>query len=318
MQKQRLSSPGAYIPASLLPMIDKAALASCDALDGLRDGLIQNPGRCTFKPAALLCNPDTTTDCLTREQVQDTHDVSLAGARCERPRAVPRHADQRSCRSARSDFVDHRRHHAGSGSAAHALGQRSNKTPIGWKYAHEVLANWLGLGPQATIDVFEVNPRTGVVGAAALRRFEQSFAGINTYDPSALSIRKMIMYHGFSAPAISPYRSVMFYEQFARLQGGYAKAKHSLRLFMVPGMHHCGSGPGPDSFDTLTALEAWAEHEAAPNGIIATATAPGATKRSMPLYMFPQQATYRGSGEVNTAVNWACTDNQALLEPAAP
>jgi len=75
---------------------------------------------------------------------------------------------------------------------------------------------------------------------------------------------------GISDPIISPYRTIWYYRDLAQLYGGYRERQEQVRLFMVPGMEHCTNGVGPNKFDTITALESWVEHGAAPDGIIAT------------------------------------------------
>jgi feruloyl esterase len=197
-------------------------------------------------------------------------------------------------------------------------GPEPTKSPAGWNMARETLTYWLGGGPSARMEDYDVNPQTGIVGAAALQQLDSTFAEAMPSDPAKLlpfaqQGRKMIMYHGYSDPRITPFRTSLFYGEFAKLRGGYAKAQTNVRLFMVPGMYHCVGGPGPTHFDTLTALENWVEHATPPDGIIAT-TSPEMTKRSMPLCMFPEQAEYRGAGEVTDAANWSCTSNRRLLE----
>ena len=83
---------------------------------------------------------------------------------------------------------------------------------------------------------------------------------------------------------------------------------------MVPGMQHCGGGRGPNTFDTLTALETWVEHGTAPDSIMATHVTAGVVDRSMPLCTFPQQARYHGRGNVNDAASWSCSPEPALLK----
>jgi hypothetical protein len=113
---------------------------------------------------------------------------------------------------------------------------------------------------------------------------------------------KVIHYHGGSDPRISPFRSTWYYEQLASLHGGYGPTQDSVRLFIVPGMGHCGGGVAPNSFDTLQALHNWVTKGVAPEGIVARAT----NGRTMPLCKFPEAATYSGSGDVNLAANWTC------------
>ena len=130
--------------------------------------------------------------------------------------------------------------------------------------------------------------------------------------------RKLLVYHGFSDPALPAFRTIRHYEALARRASGFDKLRENMRLFMAPGMHHCGGGPGPNLFDTLSALEKWVENSMAPNAIPATHFVNNnpalGVDRTMPLCAFPEEAQYRGSGDVNSAANWACTSNQRLLE----
>ena len=315
VQKAQLSSPAAYIPASLLPAVDRAVRAACDATDGVKDELIQNPARCNFKPEAMQCKAGQSTDCLSGAQAATLRayitPLRDSGGRVVYPGmsvsdlAGPRGMPAWTSASAPPDM-------------AKPLTPFGATPPAGWTFAREVLTYWFGLGPTARMEDFGVDPTRNTVTDAALRQMDTVFADGMTRDPSKLKTfvaqgRKMIMYHGLSDPAITPFRTMQFYEEFARTQKGYAKAQESVRLFMVPGMQHCSGGPGPDSFDTLSALENWVEHGIGPDGIIATATAPGATKRTMPLCMFPETAVYRGAGDVNDAGNWSCTANTGML-----
>ncbi|TMQ27190.1 MAG: tannase/feruloyl esterase family alpha/beta hydrolase [Candidatus Rokuibacteriota bacterium] len=131
--------------------------------------------------------------------------------------------------------------------------------------------------------------------------------------------RKMLVYHGYSDPALPPFRTVKYYEDLADITPGHLqRLQDSVRLFMVPGMQHCGGGPGPNVFDTLTPLEQWVEHGQAPESIPAihfvnNDPAQG-IDRTMPLCKFPEQAEYRGRGDVNEAANWSCTHNRRLLQ----
>ena len=324
MQKAQLASPAAYIPATVLPMIDKAVMAQCDALDGVKDGLIQNPARCDFKPETLQCRSGATTDCLSEAQVATLRTylapVRDAGGRLVYPGATvsdlsgPRSMQASTVGATPPDFSNPQA----------PWGTDPEKSPAGWNMARETLTYWLGLGPTARLEDVDVDPKTGIVGTPTLGKVDKTFADAMTRDPKRLlpfvqQGRKMILYHGSSDPRITPFRTSMFYEEFAGLRGGYAKAQENVRLFMVPGMFHCSGGPGPSQFDTLAALEDWVEHGTPPDGIMAT-TAPDMPKRSMPLCMYPEQAEYKGAGDVNDGANWSCTPNRRLLEtsPAAP
>jgi feruloyl esterase len=156
--------------------------------------------------------------------------------------------------------------------------------------------------------------------------------------------RKMILYHGFSDPLVSPYRTIWFYRELAELGGDfderseardrdrdrdrgrdlfdrgrdrdrdasdrdYAEIQENVRLFMVPGMGHCSGGTSPNSFDTLETLANWVENGIAPEALPASNASTG---RSMPLCKFPEQASYIG-GPVNLASSWTCNPHDRRL-----
>ena len=122
---------------------------------------------------------------------------------------------------------------------------------------------------------------------------------------------KVIWYHGGSDSLITPFRSFWFYEQLASLHGGYGSTQDSVRMFIEPGMGHCGGGSTqtPNSFDTLQALHTWVTTGVGPEAIKATAT----NGRTMPLCKFPEEASYSGSGDVNLAANWTCNASDTRM-----
>jgi feruloyl esterase len=132
----------------------------------------------------------------------------------------------------------------------------------------------------------------------------------------------MIMYHGFSDGWITPFTTIQYYRALAGLAGGYDQIQEGARLFMVPGLYHCSGGPGPNTFDTLTALENWVEKDTAPEGIVATKyvndTPAQGVSRTMPLCKFPEMASYSGSGDVNDAASWTCPPNDHSLLKIGP
>jgi feruloyl esterase len=160
---------------------------------------------------------------------------------------------------------------------------------------------------------------------AAVRAADaKTAAALNATDPdlSRFAARggKLILYHGWNDPAISPLNTIAYYEQ-VQAKMGAAKAADFVRLYMVPGMGHCAGGPGASSFGQLglttakgpeygifDALEKWTEHNAAPDSIIATKYA-AAKKVEMtrPLCPYPQQAKYNGNGNPNDSASFTCT-----------
>lgn len=138
---------------------------------------------------------------------------------------------------------------------------------------------------------------------------------------------KLIIYHGLADSLVPPAQTVAFYERQARNMGGLDKLQRSTRLFMAPGMMHCGGGAGPDVFNSMSnglppppesspnddlfaALLAWADRGDEPKRVVATKFAtgrPGTLELQRPLCPYPQIARYRGSGSTNAAQNFVCT-----------
>ena len=147
--------------------------------------------------------------------------------------------------------------------------------------------------------------------ATDVARAEEADGGtLNALDPNLTAFiargGKLIQYHGWSDPQISPGASVQYYDQVVKARGGADKVHGAYRLFMAPGMAHCGGGEGPNSFDMMTALEQWVEKGVAPDRIIASRQENGTTSRTRPLCPYPQLATYSGMGSTDEAANFTC------------
>ena len=140
---------------------------------------------------------------------------------------------------------------------------------------------------------------------------------LDAVDPNLLPLKqrgaKLIVYHGWSDPDISPLNSINYYESVVTRVGGTKSREQALsdtqdffRLFMAPGMQHCTGGPGPSRFDMLSVLEQWVEHGVAPQQVVAAHVTNGVTDRTRPLCPYPQIAAYKGSGSTDEAGNFAC------------
>jgi feruloyl esterase len=310
VQKATLAVPGAHIAPDLLPALDKRVTALCDALDGAKDGLVQDPSRCPVRAKDLICKPGESQACLTPEQAAllEAYNSALRDAR---GRAV----------YPGWPITDL----AGPGaSVSYTFGQSppdltNPKAPWGdekgapraWALGYETLAYYLGEGPSADPSKVDIDPRTKVAGDALLKRIHDTMDGGDTYDTARLApfVRqggKLILYHGASDPSIPAERTVRFYQELTERLGGAAKTQDNVRLFLVPGMHHCGGGVGPDRFDTLSALEAWVEQGQAPAAIPASTAPNAAAPHKLPLCPYPQQARYAGVGDMADPANWRC------------
>lgn len=124
---------------------------------------------------------------------------------------------------------------------------------------------------------------------------------------------KLIMYHGWIDQLIFAQNSIDYYQSVVAAMGGVAQTDDFFRLFMVPGMQHCGDGPGPNVFDALVALEQWVERDIAPDRIIASHLAGGVVDRRRPLCPYPQVAVYDGDGNMNAPENFVCQTPRSLF-----
>jgi feruloyl esterase len=144
-----------------------------------------------------------------------------------------------------------------------------------------------------------------------LAKAEESLRGLLTaIDPHSINAfvgrgGKLLTYQGWSDQDIAPLASVNFYKA-ATSAIGDAKASSSLRLFMVPGMGHCGGGEGPNTFDMMPPLEQWVEKGQAPTRVVASHSTNGKVDRTRPLCSYPQVARYTGTGSTDDAANFTC------------
>jgi feruloyl esterase len=117
---------------------------------------------------------------------------------------------------------------------------------------------------------------------------------------------KMILYHGWTDTNITPAATVDYFKRVEDQMGGAAPAAQSVRLFMVPGMNHCGGGDGPNVFNMVSALEHWVEDGKAPDQVLASHLTDGKVDRTRPLCPYPRTAHYVGTGDPNDAANFVC------------
>lgn len=329
LAKQQLS-PATYIPATLLPAVDAAVNASCAKTDGVDDGLIQNPAACAFDPYSLVCKPGQEAGCLSTGQADTLNAYFTATRNTFGSLVYPGFSVSNLATSSTGP-------RAGGGAdvwttglvpptdfnAAEPWGNAGfSPSPLGYQFGDHIIQDIVTEDPTFNIRDYPVS-MDGYIDDGALETFDAR-TGAGTATPPESYRRfirrggKLIIYHGYSDPALTPFRTTALYDQLAAAHGGYGALQSSVRLFMVPGMQHCIGGPGPNVFDTLTPLDAWVQGGAAPDSIPATHYAnndpAGAVDRTMPLCSYPTQATYDGAGDINAAGSWSCAPNQKLLQ----
>ncbi|MFN2546076.1 MAG: tannase/feruloyl esterase family alpha/beta hydrolase [Myxococcales bacterium] len=298
------------ISGAKLPAIQAAALAQCDESDGVVDGVVENPGSCRFDPGRMLCTGAENDSCLTQAQVSAVraimngpHDPRTGGLIY--PGYVFNAVNDPNFLGLGAWIFN--------GAPAFGL-----STPVQFVFGDQFFSYMVFGNPSWNFATLNFMTDVDLADAKT--------AGIlnsTNRDLSAIESRgaKMIMYHGWEDGAISPFNSINYYESVVATQGeaegraALQRTQDFFRLFMVPGMLHCGAGPGPNSFDTLTALANWVERGQAPDRIVATKyvndNPASGTVRTRPLCPFPQVAVYKGHGSTNVASNFDCRNPKA-------
>ena len=274
------ANEAARLSAEQRQLVHTAALELCDAADGVTDGVVGDPERCAFDPAVLQCSGPASNACLTSAQVTT---VRMLYSSPENPKT-------------------------GRPITGLFPGSELGWTDLGWTRSARATGleqfRYLTFGDEEwTVDQF--NFETDIVQAEAVDNDT-----LNALDPNLTPFfdrgGKLISYHGWSDPQISPANATQYYRRVVDTVGDAEVVHDSYRLFMAPGMGHCGGGEGPSRFDMLTALEEWVERGNAPDSILASRERDGAVDRTRPLCPYPQQAVYTGSGSTDDAENFVC------------
>ena len=296
------SAPGSYIGTDKIPAIAKAVVAACDAGDGVKDGVIGDPRSCSFNPETLLCKQGDSPDCLSAAQV----------AALKKIYAGPRDA---------------------AGTLMYPGFEPGGEDgPGGW-------ATWIAMRPGKDLQTLfaagffgnmitapqPIDLKTIDVATAVKLANDQQGRTFNADDPNlkpfAARGGKLIMYHGWSDAALPPLGAIHYFES-VQAALGRQQTDAFMRLYMAPGVQHCGGGPGANSFgqsaiasdpqhDVHEALEQWVENGKAPDRIIASKfvdpldPAKGVAM-TRPLCPYPQSAKYNGTGDTSDAANFTC------------
>lgn len=297
------SDPASYIPASKLKAIEAAAVAACDARDGVNDGVIDDPTRCAFDPSVMLCKGADSDDCLSEKQIAALKKI-YAGPRDSKGRQIT------------SGFVPGAE--TGPGGWIWITGATPARS-LQLFFASQAFGNMVYNDPKWDFKTFNIDKDAKIAD-------EKLGPILNATDPNLKAFKarggKLIIYHGWGDAALPPGNSINYFQSVVAKMGK-RDADSFIRLFMVPGMQHCTGGPGPDSFgdlvtrfksdprhDMAAALERWVEEGIAPDQIIASKRQGGDPKspvtRTRPLCPYPQVARYKGTGSTDDAANFTC------------
>jgi hypothetical protein len=263
------------------------------------NGLIMDPSSCDFDPGTIQC-PAGTTDapsCLTPAQVQTVRKL-YAGPRDNHGDLMYPGWQVKGSEANWAAWI-----------VPPAPGAPTSST-IDWNIALNTIRYLAHTNVNPTLGLKDI-PFT----AAGFRQIMSQTSDIfDATNPDLTAFRnaggKLILWHGWADPAISPIGTIAYYQAVQDQMGGPAATAQFARLFMLPGVGHCSGGQGPDSFDALSAIVDWVQHGKAPDSFL-TAKSPTSTStvQSLPVYPYPLVATYNGSGDPNLAASY---------HPAAP
>jgi len=297
---------GSFIPPKKLPAIQAAALAACDALDGVKDGVIEDPSRCHFDPAVLECKGADTDTCLTAAQVVALKKL-YAGGSMSHGRLFPGYAPGGE---------------AGTGGWAVWITGPSPDHSLMYTFGTQFFKNMVFDNAAWDYHTFNTDRDTQAAD-------DKESRNLNATDPDLSRFRarggKLILYHGWSDAAIAPQNTIDYYDGVAGKMG--AQTAGFARLFMAPGMQHCGGGSGPNNFGQLAvspgdddpgmdaALERWVEKGVAPERIVAAKhkndfDPSSPVVRTRPLCAYPLTAHYKGAGSTDDAANFVCAKHE--------
>jgi feruloyl esterase len=267
--------PEGAIEERQLKLVNDAAVLRCDALDGVRDGVIEDPRQCPFDPQELVCGTGGG-ECLSPGQ------AATVGMLYSGPRTA----------AGESLYPGYAR---GS-----ELGWAGRIGPVPPDLPIDTYRLLVFADPTWDYRSFDVErdvPRAVAAIGDVMNSTEANLGGFVSNGG------KLLLYHGWNDPGIPPLGTVRYYEAVRAATPG---ADEAVRLYMVPGMNHCRGGVGTDTFDPVAALDAWRTSGQPPDRIVAARRENGRTVRTRPLCPFPAVAVYRGTGSTDEETSFAC------------
>jgi len=292
MQALHATPDRSDIPLEKLPVIGKAVLAACDAIDGLVDGLIDDPRKCEVAPRSLLCKAGDAPACLTQEQVSALEKIWTGPHTSKGEKINPGFARGGEIPDSSGNGWDFWLVNTPGSPSAGFIFQDQFFRYLAFK-VDDPNFDW------STFN-FDTDPQLTRFMAGILDTTNRS---LGSFQQSG---GKLLIYQGWADFAMSPFRTIQFYDSI-RQDLGADRTDSFARLFMAPGMFHCFGGPGPDTFDYLTAMERWVEKGIPPKSMVAQHFDDnGNVDRTRPLCTYPMVARYKGTGSIDDAANFRC------------
>jgi feruloyl esterase len=264
-----------------------AAIEACDAIDGVKDGVIENPELCHYDPKKLIgtvagsCGTITAADAEVIQKLWEG----------------PRRAD--------GTLIWHGQPW-GADMTALAAARGNPLAPAAFTFTTDWIRYWLLQNPQ-----FDANALTPQMFEKFWDQSIEEFGlVIGTDNPDLSAFRdhggKLVMWHGWADQLITAEGTIDYYQRLTKQMGGADKVAQYLRFFLAPGIGHCGGGAGPNPSGQLDAVVSWVEDGKAPATLPASRQTPSGPRTRI-LCQYPMVAKYKGSGSTDDAANFSCS-----------
>ncbi len=282
------------IPTAKLKVVAEKIYSECDGKDGLMDGLIDDPSRCSFAPARDLPKCEGDVDgpaCFTSRQIAALEriysDVSAGWKRLFPGYPVSAEIAGPSGRSGWDNWI-----------------VRDGGKTIAKNFLESFMRYMAFPEKNPSYDWRSFNIESDPARMEGIRKIlDATDTDLSSFHSAG---GKLVMYYGWADPALNALMGVEYYEKMAERMG--ASSREFFRLFMVPGMFHCTDGVGVSNFDWLSPVIDWVEKGKPPERIVGSLTVNGRVERTRPVCAYPQVARYRGSGSIDDAANFLCKE----------
>jgi hypothetical protein len=297
MWNQKALTQASVSPAKMV-LVAQKVMDKCDAIDGLKDGLIDDPRACRFDASrdvpACAAGVDGP-DCLTGAQASAINAIYAGPSSKGKPFMSGYMPGSEAVTTQANGTMN-------SGWVGAIVPAQPGAKPADFNLAEGVMRYLILDPPKPEYDFMAFNyDRDTALVERWSKLADAKDADLSKFRKSG---GKLIMTYGWADQILQPMMGVNYYESVVAKNG--KNTTDFARLFMVPGMAHCAGGVGPDQNDAVTAVIDWVEKNKAPDSLLASKVVKGATVRTRPLCPYPQVARYKGQGSIDDAANFSC------------